>query len=1505
MAFQNLNPAIPIVEFSPELGEPLSFDATLPLVLFPVRLETRFFPAADSGSELRVRVYPDKVHINTHEPELTEQEIIWGKHFWEQTWHAGNDVPARKLAWRQLVERFDAGRAAWIARVLKPTNPEDRPAQFVPNDQPLPAEIKFPQVAIKSAAWTRAPFTSVLPDRWWVFAYAGGGLVVHASGNPILPKLATGPDPTAPSTEATEAELAIDSGMRWMIDFEAAEKVGMGIRVPLTPEQVRSFDILLVFGTKATPDLPDATPELVKLLDAHHYTDGLNFVLQGTPSNNTPDAPSGFNSLDPGAEQSYADEHETIPVPGSASNAEVLSTALGLHDKLAVTFAHLANADATEQADARHMNRALWPATLGYFLAQMMGVIVRNETTLAPDDLHWARQHFIDYVRAAGPLPAIRVGKQPYGILPVTSLNTWKPKAGHETEYQRDAALKEFLLKLREMWRQQLFRVPRVGRSGNPDQDFSEIFALDGISSNYAIRHLVGENYLRRFWSFLTPENQNFWWLYQNFMTRPALTQLGLNWNPRLSGATYTGWHMPLKGIVVQADSSSEETLLSPNFVQLLLDETDLGKIRQEDFPEPKPTGLLYALLRHALLMEYRAAATKLLFDEQSMAYWVTNSEPELVGPPEFTGFPGSIPTAWDLFTRPLPGAGDGSIGSFLGSLKSAPADQNLATRVSGLLELRESLEHLKTLGAAKLQRLFAGTLDLCSHRLDAWITSFATKRLAEMRAEKPAGVLLGGYGWVLNLSPAAAPPAAPAAAGQTGTIFLPNNNPGFTHTPSLGQAATVAVLRSGHLTHSDDANNELLTIDLSSQRVRLAERLLDGVRQGQPLGALLGYRFERRLQDDLLGQFIPFFRELAPLVARKDPQTNDPASRLPVESIAANNVVDGLLLQRKWNPVKNLALPGNIAVQRLLVLFNELEDKPVFDQNQAVTIQAELDALDDSVDGVSDALLAETVHHAVQGNPLRTASTIDAIARGEAPPPELEVVKTPRSGTALTYRLVTLFDGQSQLPPGWGAPAISHRADAEPVLNSWAANLLGDPSRVRCLIERFDSETAEALETREIKLSELRLSPLDFIYAADGGRDAQPSEIERRIFHLVKQGPQGFASHADLRINPARDPHWSSNDLSYGEFGQLVRTARKLVTSTRGIDASELAPPEQNQSPAINLSELQGRADQAAAALSSTRTDLKTLLDTPSDADLERLRDVILRSAALGIAGAVPISSKGNEPADRAALLLQAGSIARELADRVDQIDALKTELTPTANDSDKVNHELARMRAVFGPAFVVLPQFSLGNASELEKALADSTTIEEDDPLAVVTWFQRASRVREGVERLNASLRYAEVLQTGERLNLSIAQLPYQENDHWVGLPAKSGNELSMSRFSLIVQSAPGLDLKQALTGLLIDEWVELVPGSSETTGLVFQYDQPDAAPPQSILLAVPPDLDQPWNLWSLQQVLLETLDLARLRAVDPDTLTQLGHYLPALYFAVNTDRDTVATDFVPLKR
>jgi hypothetical protein len=513
--------------------------------------------------------------------------------------------------------------------------------------------------------------------------------------------------------------------------------------------------------------------------------------------------------------------------------------------------------------------------------------------------------------------------------------------------------------------------------------------------------------------------------------------------------------------------------------------------------------------------------------------------------------------------------------------------------------------------------------------------------------------------------------------------------------------------------------------------------------------------------------------------------------------------------------------------------------------------------------------------------------------------------VRTPRTGVALTHRVVTLFSGDAKLPPHWSATANAFRAEAEPHLNAWAAKLLPNPANVRCLVESLDPATGKVLDTKEIRLERLRLAPLDFIYAIEGGKGGQQAEIEQRILFAMMRQPDGFPPGSLLRVNTMRKPEWKINELSYGEFSESLRTARKLLTSVRAIDDDDLNPPDRTTDFSVDVSNLDERASRAEESLRKTGRDFQTQLSTPESAILEVLRELIVHSSAFGVAGAVPLSAAGDLPFDREVLLIQAGSIHKELNQRIEQLDALAERFdTNAATIEDKQKHAVTRLQVVFGKAFIVLPRFKATNIEELEKALADSDKVQGGDPLASVTWFQRMARVRDGVARLNAALNYSEALNTGEKLKLTIAQLPYGEDDRWVGLPLEGGRSLPGGKLSLAVQSAVDIDVRQSLSGVLIDEWVEVVPSTSETTGIALQYDQPNAVPPQTILIAVPPQIESPWTIWSLQQVLLETLDLARIRAVDPVTLDEVGHYLPALYFAYNTLGDTVSTDFTTIK-
>ncbi len=128
---------------------------------------------------------------------------------------------------------------------------------------------------------------------------------------------------------------------------------------------------------------------------------------------------------------------------------------------------------------------------------------------------------------------------------------------------------------------------------------------------------------------------------------------------------------------------------------------------------------------------------------------------------------------------RPSPATNGQTPAQFLATLTdfSAPA-------IAPLGEFRAALAHLQTLPPENLQRLLAGTLDVCSHRLDAWISSFANARLAALRHDWPTGVRIGAYGWVENLKPAPAPQPVPTPAGESGAVQALRDHPGFIHAP-------------------------------------------------------------------------------------------------------------------------------------------------------------------------------------------------------------------------------------------------------------------------------------------------------------------------------------------------------------------------------------------------------------------------------------------------------------------------------------------------------------------------------------------------------------------------------------------------------------------------------------------------------------------------------------------------------------------------------------------------
>jgi hypothetical protein len=1320
--------AAPPAEFDVELGP-----SDLPLALFPVRLETRFF-----GDELRVRVYPDKVHLDAHDSTLAEGEVLWGRRFWELQWADAARAPE---AWRMLAGRFGVERAAWIARTLTPANLATRPTG-------APA---FPEPAAAATHFT--PRVRLLPNRWIATAYCGGAVLAVATGHAIEPDLAVGPDFEAdfdPDAAVDHERPAIDAGMRWMTDFEEAEAKGMALRLTVAAPVV---DVLIVTGVADG----DRSQAVAAQLEVHRYTDGLSFLASGTPTNNTKLGRTPYQEPDPQFERSFAREWEPSDRLASGGAARA-AAAFGM------PFERLDDVD--DDAAAAAMATALWPATWGYFLTQMVGF---DGTGLSLPAIDLARAHALAHVRPGGPLPVLRIGRQPYGVLPVTSLDDWTGDV---------APLRDVLARIRDgVFRPATSSVTRVGSSDDPGDDLNDVLALAPLSTAYLVRALMGQHLLQHLRAFLGEDLDavGFW---------QRLEQIAGNETDRL------GWPRFALSRAAYDRSARRVTAAlvgDPSYIAELLAAVD---------PEPlvaTPTAtmpVLQVLLRHALLRTFAEAGARV----------AGTADPAVLRDAELVDLvPGQAPApTWSRIRDQLTAAGT-----------VAQANDDPALR-----EMRQALGVLAATPVPDLEQHLAATLDVTSHRIDAWITSLATRRLADLRTAKPTGLVVGGYGWVEDLRPAT-PGAAVVVPDEPDPVVAAADDPGFIHAPSLTQASAAAVLREAHLSHGGQPDSPH-AVELTSARARLARQLFDGVRQGQPLGALLGYTFERQLHEAGRDDLIDDFRTIAPLPGAADRRI----------------VVDGLRLARKWSeaPASVMASPDD-------------------------TMRRILDSLESAVDAAADAVSAEAAFQMLRGNTARAGATLDAIATGETTPPDLSVLRTPRTGIVVTHRLAAFVAATEPQPTGWAPRAGSPRALADPALDSWAGRLLGTATGIKARVVVGGVAT-------DVALSDLGLTPIDLVWAT-GGAEGIPAEISARLLRAAGVG--------DGAIDLSRDAG------GLGDLVELATRLQRLLAGARPLDAADLQAPHADPDSRLDLNEFRQRVEAAEQSFLKAHEALRAAVQAETG-----LPEAMEAVAAFGVPGAIPVA--GGE-------LAQALALLAETTRRTTPVAAEAAADAPTPRDE-----LIARLRRIFGAGFLALPRFTMANASDVAASLADDALL-GTDRLAAYTWLTRMSRIREPLGRLSRAFGEAEVLGR-PGLDLKVAQVAHQPGKGWVG--GQLEGDIAEGVASLVLQDAP-TDLGGSLGGLLVDEWTEIVPRQNETTGIAFQYDPPDASAPQAILLAVPPVIGTPWTVGGLNRVLLETLELARLRGVNPASLGDALHYLPATYLAYNSGDvpDAVSTD------
>ncbi|HEY6072072.1 MAG TPA: hypothetical protein VIV15_01475, partial [Anaerolineales bacterium] len=429
------------------------------------------------------------------------------------------------------------------------------------------------------------------------------------------------------------------------------------------------------------------------------------------------------------------------------------------------------------------------------------------------------------------------------------------------------------------------------------------------------------------------------------------------------------------------------------------------------------------------------------------------------------------------------------------------------------------SLNALKAVPSAGIERAFRGLLDSFSHRLDAWYTSLATRRLSELRAARPVGLHIGGYGWVENLQPETRPDSL-----------------GYIHAPSIPQAVTAALLRSAHLSHQTGENTPdqaPFNIDMSSERVRVAFDVINGVAQGQPLAALLGYRFERGLRerDITLARFILPFRRVSPL--RPNDEALPPGQS--VESIAARDVVDGVSLLEKWRTV------GSAIFDEPLI---SAETPSPDDRNKIGEV---LDHTAETFDAASDVLLAEAVYQTVLGNFERANAAAAALDRQERPVAP-DVVRTPRTGKAYVQRVVVLM-GSGGLLGGW-VPCNDSRSRAEPRVNAWVGSLLGDPKRIQIAAKVFqEPDDGTPPVPLSATIDKLGISPLSLVFGAAPGGQQRPSDLEERLAMYFASLVPGGNEHTVIELFDSVPDKAPPGSVGLGELRVLLDWIRAFIS--------------------------------------------------------------------------------------------------------------------------------------------------------------------------------------------------------------------------------------------------------------------------------------------------------------------------------------------------------------------
>lgn len=1536
--------------------------SNIPIVLFPLKLETRFI-----GEQLWIRALPDLPFLESHDPRLTEEELASAHHF-KQALAETEDIDeqgqpdlyrekeeALKVAWEVLVAKYGIYRSAWIVQI----SPEALELQSNrPSENGAGGSDEVPTFLFR---W--------LPDHLAFYLYKAGDSI----------------DQPAYTVEGASIERkdvvglpVLGEGDGWIEDFQQAVDVGMAVVVNLKREDLESdsliFEKIVVCGFRMKEDAVESAEGLAELFHNHQYTEGFSFLEYGTPTNNTEKAKSGYSSKDEfDAPKSFhyavqglaledGEENKLDAYIQPATAGKYLSQSLGFATR---DLRHIQHADIRLPRFHGLVQMATWFALGPQPLFNLFGEQIDAEAHIGI----W--KHFAKYVKARGLHTALRIGNQPYGVLPVMNISkALTDRRISESKQLFDQMMILFALLMRRwlrMVKEERELIPRLGDENDTLEEILKILSMQEGSSTYQIRALQYHFFQKELYKFqkrspagsvtdletAIPSQTSLRAAFDRVKQRidslvsllrgepdpdGKMDGIPVDEDRLLRSAVLSFAEGPAQVMEFEAGQSiltdpagerlvgeEEGTAASPDD-SFSFTENDLENLQDfiRTLRENSEGGLIFyrgklSLFTDLLLRSYNNAvqlySRKIVFDPNSAdrtgyryprAATVHKGEGSSVKKGETVlEIMGTSITPGGAAKRISVSAPfDGTIGKIMipqaGGEDAGPADElrvgmPLFTLVNQTTH-REIKELFQELGQQIIEELNAvaelqdrtalqksaigEAIDLSSYRLDAWISSLAARRIEEMRSRDDRGIYFGAYGWVENLERDQEKPVREI----DGKYFDENRRGegGFIHTPGAAQAVASAVFKNAYLARMEDGNSPF-TLNLTSDRLQKAKFLLEGLRQGQDLEALLGYQLERYLHEHPGGglhEEIYALREAYPLYE------NVGSGNGPTTGFTKLSVIDGLKAIKNKN---HLALNGT-------------SDK--------AAVVAYIEKLEDTLDGSLDTLFYEAGYQVTQGNMSQAAAAMDA-TKGLIEPPTIESLKTNIPGTGISHKVAMI------LPRADVEYPIDHpRAFAEPALEQWLETHIGPWDKIGCVVELSDAEDGSAIGATTVSMEALNLAYQDLLYLSQDPVSDGASELELRIWQVASEQLDSVPQTAKYHITEAAP----EDAQPLAKALEVARYAFTLLHQCRPLKSEDLS--------------LEGDTVQYdREALNRIRDDrllpLTQRLQSIVDEDPKRPEHLQFL-AKLDIATAKTMLFDGEA--------VDADQLRSAIGKKMAAIDKLWAQYTDhlSFDAAFDLLEQIAKL--LFGPAFVLLPpalpsdRFTAAVQEDRQVRLvgdpASNGTGQVWGQQRVKNWIQGVAQVQENTQAFEDWLMIDQVWQQLADLPGSyqwkVVQGPTLMQYPWLALSKDEIRSLLDEEYAaaeiyqdpktglsyplhgeqyypdgcnctVLYQPAPTLweeaGEKVPQFGLIIDEFSEHIPDEQVDTGLSFHYDAPNNEAPQAILLALHPKADlsrnYDWKEEELRDIVFDVIDLYKIRLVDIEAMQEYGYVLPMPYW------------------